>query len=104
VYNVAVGERTTLRELYAQLRDAVAVHRPDVRDLEPAFDDFRAGDMRHTLADLTRVRAALGYEPTHDLRAGLGETVAALVEELAAGERVDGDETPRSADPQDGAG
>ena len=37
--------------------------------------DFRAGDVRHSQADMGKARRLLGYEPTHDLRAGLGEAV-----------------------------
>ena len=38
---------------------------------KPAYRDFRAGDVRHSLADITRARTLLGYEPEYDVRQGL---------------------------------
>ncbi len=70
-YNVAVGERTTLNELFARLREALLAVRPD-RDIpDPEYRDFRPGDVRHSLADYSRARDELGYEPTHGLAEGL---------------------------------
>jgi UDP-N-acetylglucosamine 4-epimerase len=80
VYNVAVGARTTLRELFTTLRDAVAAAQPDAARAMLREQPFRAGDVRHSLADITLARAQLGYEPTHDLRAGIEETVRAVSE------------------------
>lgn len=71
VYNIAVGMRTTLNELYACLRDEVARFRPEAAGAEPVYRDFRAGDVRHSLADITKARTLLGYEARYDLRAGL---------------------------------
>jgi UDP-N-acetylglucosamine 4-epimerase len=49
----------------------------------PAFADFRAGDVRHSLADISKARTLLGYEPMHDVRAGLREAVGWYVDHLA---------------------
>ena len=68
VYNVAFGERTTLNELFALIRDRVAAQRPDLTIPEPVYRDFRSGDVRHSLADITKARTLLGYEPTHSVR------------------------------------
>ena len=73
VYNIAVGGRTTLNELYAAIRDRVARRRPGVAGLEPDYAPFRPGDVRHSHADVSRARADLGYAPTHDVTAGLAE-------------------------------
>ena len=73
VYNVAYGERTTLNELFVSIRDLVAQRRPEVADLEPVYADFRAGDVRHSLADVSRARRDLGYAPTHSVSDGLAE-------------------------------
>jgi len=70
VYNVAVGERTTLLQLFDLLRDALAPQ-GIAADLKPALRDFRAGDVRHSLADITRAREELGYHPSHRLADGL---------------------------------
>ncbi|GAB3646121.1 NAD-dependent epimerase/dehydratase family protein [Ramlibacter alkalitolerans] len=70
VYNVAVGGRTTLNRLFEGLRDALA--RNGVQyDREPVYREFRAGDVRHSQADVAKARRLLGYEPQFDLRAGI---------------------------------
>ena len=75
VYNVACGERTTLNELFGALRDGPARHRPELADARPHYDDFRAGDVRHSLADIAKIRQRLGYEPTHLVREGIDEAL-----------------------------
>jgi UDP-N-acetylglucosamine/UDP-N-acetylgalactosamine 4-epimerase len=76
VYNVAVGDRTTLTGLHAAIAAALQTLDPALRVAPPQFADFRGGDIRHSLADVSKARRLLGYEPTHDLRAGLAEAVA----------------------------
>ncbi|MBD5627401.1 MAG: Vi polysaccharide biosynthesis UDP-N-acetylglucosaminuronic acid C-4 epimerase TviC [Desulfovibrio sp.] len=71
IYNVAFGERTTLNELFALLRDEVVRHKPEAATAEPVHRDFRAGDVRHSLADISRARTLLGYDPRYDVREGL---------------------------------
>ena len=75
VYYVAFGERTSLNELFALIRERVADRVPAARDAEPVYRDFRAGDVRHSQADIGKALRLLGYAPTHDLRAGLAEAV-----------------------------
>ncbi|GAU09567.1 NAD-dependent epimerase/dehydratase family protein [Desulfoplanes formicivorans] len=82
VYNVAFGERTTLNELFTLIRDRVAHLRPDLTIADPVYRDFRPGDVRHSLADITRARTLLGYEPTHSVRQGLDTTAAWYVASL----------------------
>jgi UDP-N-acetylglucosamine 4-epimerase len=77
VYNVAVGQRTTLNELHAALAGAIEGSRPGLRVAPPARAAFRAGDVRHSLADISLARRLLGYEPSHTIAAGMVETVAA---------------------------
>ena len=71
VYNVAFGERTSLNELFALIRERVADRVPAARDAEPVYRDFRAGDVRHSLADITKAGCLLGYAPEYSVRAGL---------------------------------
>lgn len=71
VYNVAYGARTTLNELFGYLREEAARFRPEAANAEAAYRDFRAGDVRHSLADITRARTFLGYDPQYDVRTGL---------------------------------
>ena len=70
VYNVAVGGRTTLNALHALLRDALRVH--GVRaDVQPIHREFRAGDVRHSQADIGKSMRLLGYRPTHRVEQGI---------------------------------
>jgi len=71
VYNVAVGDRTTLSELHAQLHSKLLPHYPRLQDARPAYRDFRAGDVRHSLADISKAQRLLGYMPTHRIGDGL---------------------------------
>jgi UDP-N-acetylglucosamine 4-epimerase len=75
-YNVAVSERTTLNQLFTILRDGLARHRPAVQGVRPVYRDFRPGDILHSLADITKARTWLGYEPSHTLARGLAEAMA----------------------------
>lgn len=71
VYNVAVGDRTTLNQLHAALIDNLQREQPGLRIEPPFHADFRAGDVRHSLADIGKAARLLGYAPTHDVHAGL---------------------------------
>jgi len=77
VYNVAVGQRTTLNQLHAALAAAIEGAKPGLRVAAPTYAPFRAGDVRHSLADISLARRLLGYEPSHTIAAGMIETVAA---------------------------
>ncbi|MCW3797075.1 SDR family oxidoreductase [Sphingomonas sp. BN140010] len=70
VYNVAVGERTSLKRLFGLLRDGLAEHGM-VYAREPRFGPARAGDVRHSEADIGKAGSLLNYRPTHSLGAGL---------------------------------
>ena len=63
-YNVAVGERTTLNELYAALRRLLAPRFPHLATSTPQYRNIRAGDVRHSQADIGKARRLLGYTPT----------------------------------------
>jgi UDP-N-acetylglucosamine 4-epimerase len=76
VYNVAVGERTTLNQLFALVREQVARAVPGAASVRPLHRDLRAGDVRHSLADVTKARRLLGYEPTVRVREGLARSAA----------------------------
>jgi UDP-N-acetylglucosamine 4-epimerase len=73
VYNVAAGRRTTLNELFAKIRARVEQVRPSAIGLKPQYQPERAGDVRHSLADISLVQNRLGYAPTHDIDQGLIE-------------------------------
>ena len=72
VYNVAVGERTSLNGLFEAIRDALKS--VNIRyEKAPNYRDFRAGDVRHSLADVGKARELLGYCPSHTITDGLKE-------------------------------
>ena len=75
VYNVAVNARTNLVELFNLLRDGLAARHPALKDCQPVFRDFRAGDVLHSQADIGKAGRLLGYEPTHTIGLGLDEAV-----------------------------
>jgi UDP-N-acetylglucosamine 4-epimerase len=76
VYNIAFGERTTLKELFDMIREKVAYQIPSAKNVEPIFRDFRAGDVRHSLADIGKASTLLGYAPQYSVRAGLDEAAS----------------------------
>ncbi|MFQ5601410.1 MAG: SDR family oxidoreductase [Candidatus Krumholzibacteriia bacterium] len=69
VVNVACGERFTLNELHRTLCNLIGTNRG------PNYDDPRPGDVRHSMADISRARDLLGFEPEVDFRAGLERTI-----------------------------
>lgn len=71
VYNVAVGGRTTLNELYAQLKQNLISSYPHLKDSQEVYREFRAGDVRHSLASIDKARDRLGYAPTHTMGQGV---------------------------------
>ena len=82
VYNVAVGDRTTLNQLFESIRALLAPRFPHLADFKPHYQDFRAGDVRHSLADISKARTRLGYEPTHRIGEGLAEAMDWYVADL----------------------
>jgi UDP-N-acetylglucosamine/UDP-N-acetyl-alpha-D-glucosaminouronate 4-epimerase len=76
VYNVAVGESTSLNRLFEILRDLIGEQRTDLRAVQPVHRSFREGDVRHSLADISLARELLGYAPTHTLTSGLREALS----------------------------
>ena len=75
-YNIALGHRTTLDELFVLLRDRLAARHPGLGGSKPAYGAYRPGDVMHSLADISKARRLLGYEPTHSIERGLDESLA----------------------------
>ncbi|MDG1143775.1 MAG: NAD-dependent epimerase/dehydratase family protein [Burkholderiales bacterium] len=83
VYNVAVGERTTLNQLYYHLRNTLATSFSHLKSAQPVHRDFRLGDVRHSLADIRKARESLGYKPSHRVLEGLDEAIGWYVSFLS---------------------
>lgn len=75
VYNIAVGECTTLNNLYSELRQLLVPAYPHLAAAKPNYRDFREGDVRHSQADIGKAVAQLGYTPTHRFGNGLEAAV-----------------------------
>lgn len=73
IYNVAYGESTTLNELFILIRDRIKNNKSQRGEVAPQYRDFRSGDVRHSLADISKAKRLLGYVPTHSVREGLDE-------------------------------
>ncbi|NBV20613.1 MAG: SDR family oxidoreductase [Proteobacteria bacterium] len=70
-YNIAVGDRTTLNDLYRAIHDGLRKRNPALPEQKPTYREFRVGDVRHSLANVDKARRLLGYEPTHTMPQGL---------------------------------
>ena len=84
IYNVAVGQRTSLNQLFALLRDGLAGHQVHYAR-EPVHADFRPGDMRHSEADIAKAERMLGYRPAYDVASGLSEALPYYIERVREG-------------------
>jgi UDP-N-acetylglucosamine/UDP-N-acetylgalactosamine 4-epimerase len=90
VYNVACGDRTTLNELFRAIRDGLAELRPELAAAEPVHGPFRPGDVRHSLADIGKIRQRLGFAPSHGVASGLGQALRWYADTLGTGRPADG--------------
>ena len=89
-FNVAVGGRNTLNELYKLIQDKlnkslITNHQSPITK-SPIYRDFRPGDIRHSNADITKAKTIVGYEPTHDIYQGMEEAIEWYIKNI--GERV----------------
>ena len=71
IYNVAVGDRTNLNELYSALKTSLTPIFPHLSAAKAVHHGFRAGDVRHSLADIGKASSLLGYAPSHHVGNGL---------------------------------
>ena len=74
IYNVALGDKTTLNDLYKIIVQEVSKHKA-VDKISPKYQDFRDGDVKHSQADISKAKNLLGYRPTHKIRPGIRELV-----------------------------
>lgn len=83
VYNVAVGGRTTLNDLFSAIKDGLTQVNPALKDVEASYRDFRAGDVRHSQADVSKAERLLGYQASHTISEGLEEALDWYVASLS---------------------
>ncbi|MCK4927210.1 MAG: GDP-mannose 4,6-dehydratase, partial [Candidatus Aenigmarchaeota archaeon] len=69
VINVACGKRIDLNQLVEKLNSIIG------KNIEPVYEDERAGDIKHSLADISKAKRLINYSPIYDIDEGLKETV-----------------------------
>lgn len=82
IYNVAVGDRTTLNQLFDYLKTALTNNDKDVR-IEPIYREFRKGDVRHSQADVSKAKKMLEYEPEFTIGSGIEKAIPWYINNLA---------------------
>lgn len=83
IYNVAVGGRTTLNTLFSALKEHLSANGVSYTR-EPVYRDFRAGDVRHSQADISKIQNALGYDPQFDIIEGIEKAMPWYVNDIIA--------------------
>ena len=78
IYNVAVGDRTSLNKLVDLLRSSLMTNNIDYKK-QPHLTDFREGDVKHSMADITKAKKNLGYDPEFTVEKGLHQTVMSYI-------------------------
>lgn len=81
VYNVAVGERTTLNELFYVIKEALLCNGVNV-NTKPTYRDFRVGDVRHSQADISKAENTLVYKPEFVISQGINKAMTWYVNSL----------------------
>lgn len=81
VYNVAVGDRTSLNNLYRALQAAFSENGKTCVN-EPVYRDFRVGDVRHSQADISKASSNLGYAPEYDVKEGISKAMPWYVQNV----------------------
>jgi len=76
VYNIAFGKQTSLNQLYGLIRGEVSKYKPEVMKGEPVYGPFRMGDIRHSLADISKAKNLLGYQPEYNVAQGMAHSIA----------------------------
>lgn len=74
VYNVAVGDRTTLNQLFEAIQNALKDNGINYTQT-PTYREFREGDVRHSQAAVDKAQSLLGYEPSHKIGLGIDEAM-----------------------------
>jgi len=82
VYNVALGDRTSLNDLYGLIQQELISLSPRLKKTKPTHVDFRAGDVRHSQADIYKAKSLLGYSPEFRINEGLKKSMAWYVNNL----------------------
>src|SRR5258706_101534 len=83
VYNVALGEQTSLNQLFESLSELLCARDDSFRSTPPVYRDFRAGDVRFSRADISKAKRHLGFKPTCRVHDGLERAIEWYVARLS---------------------
>jgi UDP-N-acetylglucosamine 4-epimerase len=83
VYNVAVNDQTDLNQLYQMIEEKLINRVENITKKDPIYRDFRAGDVRHSLADISKAKNLLGYSPNYKIDEGLNESMDWYISDLS---------------------
>ena len=79
---MALNDRTSLNQLYEMIQERLVVMKPNLEKTGPIYRDFRAGDVRHSQADISKAQKLLGYTPTHKISEGMDVAMSWYVDSL----------------------
>jgi len=82
VYNVALNDRTSLTQLFNMIQERLIKQVEGLTSVSPTYRDFRAGDVKHSQADISKAVNLLGYAPSHKIEEGLDEALEWYMENL----------------------
>jgi UDP-N-acetylglucosamine/UDP-N-acetylgalactosamine 4-epimerase len=82
VYNVALNDRINLNNLYQMIEDRLTKRADGLKKKDPIYRKFRAGDVRHSLADISKAQKLLDYQPKYNISEGMDEAMDWYVESL----------------------
>lgn len=82
VYNVALNDQTSLNQLFNTIRRELLLRKPELDIPDPVYRDFRAGDVRHSRADISKAKMLLGYDPQYKIDEGLKLSMDWYVDDL----------------------
>ncbi|MCB0355977.1 MAG: SDR family oxidoreductase [Bdellovibrionales bacterium] len=74
-YNVAYHQQTSLNQLYFMIKEMLEAQEQTLKIQDPLYEDFRPGDVRHSLADISKAQKLVDYEPTDDIESGLRKSI-----------------------------
>jgi len=83
VYNVAVNDQTDLNQLYQMIEEKLIDRVDGLTTKDQIYRDFRAGDVRHSLADISKAKNLLGYSPNYKIDEGLNESMDWYISDLS---------------------
>lgn len=81
-YNTAAAGRETLNNLFTAIKNGLEEKIPNLKIKDAIYRDFRAGDIRHSNANINQAKELLGYEPTHDIKQGLMESLSWYINDI----------------------